>query len=440
MNDLIFARAQMAMSLAFHILFAAIGIGMPLLMVIAEGLYLRTREHLYLELSKAWARGTAVLFAIGAVSGTVLSFELGLLWPGFMKFAGGIIGLPFSLEGFAFFTEAIFLGIYLYGWGRVSPQVHWLAGLLIAFSGFISGAFVLTANGWMNAPTGFDILNGQAVNVNPIAAMLNPASLHEILHMNLAAYVATGFSAAAIHAFFLLRQPNHALHRRALGIALAMACITIPLQGLSGDLSARRVAVLQPAKLAAMEALYRTQTGAPLVLGGLPDSEAMTVRYGFELPYLLSLLAFRQPQAVVTGLEAFPRDQWPNVTIVHWSFDIMVACGLAMGGVAVWALWLWWRRRRLPDTPIFLKAVVAAGPLGFIAIETGWIVTEVGRQPWIIYQVMRTAEAVTPVKGLAFLFIAFTLLYLILAVILIFVLRRQFLATVRANTPKGGEQ
>lgn len=435
MNDLIFARAQMAMSLAFHIIFAAIGIGMPLLMVIAEGLYLRTKDHLYLELSKAWARGTAVLFAIGAVSGTVLSFELGLLWPGFMKFAGGIIGLPFALEGFAFFTEAIFLGIYLYGWGRVPPRAHWLAGILIAVSGFVSGVFVLTANGWMNAPAGFELASSQAVNIDPIAAMLNPASLHEILHMNLAAYVATAFSVAAIHAFFLLRQPNHTLHRRALGIALTVACVAIPLQGLSGDLSARRVAVLQPAKLAAMEALYRTQAGAPLVLGGLPDSKAMTVRYGIGLPYLLSLLAFRQPQATVTGLEAFPRDQWPDVPLVHWSFDLMVVCGLAMGGVALWAAWLWWRRRRLPDSPAFLKAVVAAGPLGFIAIETGWIVTEVGRQPWIIYKIMRTAEAVTPVKGMVYFFILFTLLYLILAVILIFVLRRQFLTTVRANSP-----
>ncbi len=434
MNDLIFARAQMAMSLAFHIIFAAIGIGMPLLMVIAEGLHLRSKDHLYLELSKAWARGTAVLFAIGAVSGTVLSFELGLLWPRFMRFAGGIIGLPFSLEGFAFFTEAIFLGIYLYGWGRVKSHIHWLAGLVIAISGFISGAFVLTANGWMNAPSGFDLVNGQPVNIDPIAAMLNPASLHEILHMNLAAYVATAFSVAGIHAFFLLRQPNHPLHRRALGIALTVACITIPLQGLSGDLSARRVAILQPAKLAAMEALYKTQQGAPLILGGLPDSNAMTVRYGIELPYLLSLLAFRQPEAVVTGLDAFRRDQWPNVSLVHWSFDIMVVCGLAMGGVALWAVWLWWRRR-LPHSPAFLKAVVASAPLGFIAIETGWIVTEVGRQPWIIYNIMPTAEAVTPVRGIMFFLIFFTLLYLILSVILIFVLRRQFLATVQANSP-----
>ena len=244
----------MAMSLAFHIVFAALGIGMPLLMAIAEGMYLRTKQLVYLDLCKRWAKGTAILFAVGAVSGTVLSFELGLLWPGFMEHAGAIIGMPFSLEGFAFFTEAIFLGVYLYGWKRVSPLIHWISGVVVAMSGFLSGIFVVTANAWMNAPTGFKIIDGKIADIDPIAAMLNPASFHEVVHMTLAAFVATGFMVAAVHAFFLVRDRSNPFHRAALGLALVVGCISTPLQVLSGDLSAREVARLQPAKLAAMEA------------------------------------------------------------------------------------------------------------------------------------------------------------------------------------------
>src|SRR5580704_15291371 len=237
MNDFFFARSQMAMSLAFHIVFAAFGIGMPLLMVMAEGTYLRTRQPVYLELSKRWAKGTAILFAVGAVSGTVLSFELGLLWPGFMAKAGSIIGMPFSLEGFAFFTEAIFIGVYLYGRNRLSPLLHWLAGVVVAVSGILSGIFVVMANAWMNAPAGFNFTNGQFTEIDPVAAMLNRASFHEVLHMTLAAFVATGFAVAAVHAFFLLRNPTSLFHRSALGLALAVACISIPLQIASGDFS-----------------------------------------------------------------------------------------------------------------------------------------------------------------------------------------------------------
>src|SRR6267378_2209850 len=259
----------MAMSLGFHIIFAVVGIGMPLLMVVAEWRWRRSGDGIYLDLCKRWAKGTAILFAVGAVSGTVLSFELGLLWPGFMEHAGAIIGMPFSLEGFAFFTEAIFLGVYLYGWNRVSPLIHWLSGLVVAMSGIFSGIFVVTANAWMNSPAGFKMVDGKITDIDPIAAMLNPASFHEVLHMTLAAFVATGFMVAAVHAFFLLRDRNSPFHRAALGLALAVACVSMPLQVLSGDLSARTVARLQPAKLAAMEAHYRTQAGAPLVIGGI---------------------------------------------------------------------------------------------------------------------------------------------------------------------------
>jgi cytochrome d ubiquinol oxidase subunit I len=419
----------MAMSLAFHIVFAALGIGMPLLMAIAEALYLRTGQAEYLDLSKRWSRGTAVLFAVGAVSGTVLSFELGLLWPGFMEKAGAIIGMPFSLEGFAFFTEAIFIGVYLYGWNRLPPFMHWLAGLIVAASGVLSGIFVVTANAWMNSPAGFKIVDGKITEVDPIAAMLNQASFHEVLHMTLAAFVATGFAVAAVHAFLLLRHPNSLFHRKALGIALAVGCISAPLQIVSGDYSARAVARLQPAKLAAMEAHYRTQSGAPLLIGGLPDDRTRTTRHAIVIPRGLSLLLAGDPDARVAGLEEFPQDDWPKVRIVHWAFDLMVAAGLAMLALAVWTGWVWRQRRPLPGHPRLLRALVAGGPLGFVAIEAGWVVTEVGRQPWIIYGVMRTGEAVTPMPWIEPAFVVFTVLYLVLGVIVVLLLRRQFLET-----------
>jgi len=428
-TDLLFARSQMAMSLAFHIIFAVIGMGMPVLMVIAEYRWLRTRAEVWLDLAQRWAKGTAVLFAVGAASGTVLSFELGLLWPAFMDVAGGIIGMPFSLEGFAFFTEAIFLGLYLYGWKRLTPRMHWLSGVMVALSGLASAVFVLTANAWMNAPTGFDIVDGRITNIDPVAAMLNPASLQQVIHMTLAAYVATGFAVAGVHAFFLLRNRSSMFHRRALAAALLLGAACTPLQILSGDRIAKLTARIQPAKFAAMEAHYRTEAGAPLTLGGVPDDEAMETRWAIRIPGALSILAHGSADATVTGLEDIPRDEWPPTAIVHWSFDIMVACGFTLLVLSAWAASSAWRRRALPDHPWLLRALVAASPLGFIAIEAGWIVTEVGRQPWIIYGVMRTADAVTPMPGLVVPFTTFTLLYLLLAVILVLVLSRQFIET-----------
>src|SRR5438309_3689287 len=429
MSDFLFARSQMAMSLAFHIVFAALGIGMPLLMAIAECMYLRTNRPVYLDLCKRWAKGTAILFAVGAVSGTVLSFELGLLWPGFIEHAGAIIGMPFSLERFAFVTEAISLGVYLYGWKRVSPLIHWMSGVVVAISGILSGIFVVTANAWMNAPAGFRTIDGKFEDIDPIAAMLNPAAFHEVVHMTLAAFVATGFMVAAVHAFLLLRDRGNPFHRAALGLALAVACISMPLQILSGDISARAVARLQPAKLAAMEAHYRTKAGAPLVIGGIPQDQTMTTDYALEIPRGLSFLATHNLNARVAGLAEFPRDEWPNVRIVHWSFDIMVGSGMLMLALTLCADGFWLKYRLLPDKRWLLRGLVAAGPLGFLAIETGWIVTELGRQPWIIYGVMRTREAATPMPGLVAPFVIFTVIYIFLAMVVVFLLRRQFLET-----------
>ncbi len=435
MTDLDYARSQMALSLAFHIIFATVGIGMPVLMAIAEGLHLRTKNPVYLELTKRWAKGTAILFAVGAVSGTVLSFELGLLWPTFMAHAGPIIGMPFSLEGFAFFTEAIFLGIFLYGWKRIPPLAHWFSAIMVALSGIFSGIFVVTANAWMNAPTGFDFADGQFFNIDPIAAMLNRASLHQTLHMTLAAFVATGFGVAGIHAWLLLRNPRSEFHRQAFKIGALLGCISIPLQIASGDLAARRVAELQPAKLAAMEAHYHTGTHAPFVIGGIPDSDTQTTRYGIEIPGALSLLVGHRLDTEVPGLDQFPRDEWPNVALVHWSFDLMIACGLAMLALAAWCGWRAWRRRPLADSPRLLRAFVWATPLGFIAIETGWMVTELGRQPWIVYGYMRTADAVTKLPNLAIPFFIIMAVYLLLTVVVIVLLRRQFLDTAPTVPP-----
>ena len=431
MTNLFAARSQMAMSLAFHIIFAAIGIGLPLLMVIAEGLWLRTRQDVYLTLAKRWAKGAAILFAVGAVSGTVLSFELGLLWPGFMRYAGAIIGMPFSLEGFAFFTEGIFLGIYLYGWDRVAPRVHWLAGIVVAFSGMVSGLFVVAANSWMNHPSGFEILNGLPVHIDPIAAMFNPGWFAESLHMTLAAYLATAAVVVGIHAFALLRDRANLFHRRALAIALAVMAPTAVLQPISGDINARLAATTQPAKLAAFEGQFQTQRGAPLRIGGLPDPNAGVVRYAIEIPYGLSLLAFHDPNAVVTGLDAFPRDLWPPTQVVHPAFDIMVGSGTLLMAVGLLAVFLAWRRRRLPDGRWMLWLLTACSPFGFIAVEAGWVVTEVGRQPWVVYGILRTADAVSPVPGLVVPFVTFTLLYLFLAVVLIYLLRREVIASPR---------
>lgn len=434
MDDFLFARSQMAMSLAFHIIFAVMGIGMPMLMAISEGLHLKTRNPVYLDLSKRWARGTAILFAVGAVSGTVLSFELGLLWPGFMEAAGSVIGMPFSLEGFAFFTEAIFLGIYLYGWNRISPMAHFVSGILVAISGAFSAIFVVCANAWMNTPTGFNYVDGQFVDIDPLAAMLNPAAGQQIIHMMLAAYVAIGFGVAAIHAFYLRKNPSSEFHRRAFGIALSIAIVATPLQILSGDRIAKMTAETQPAKFAAMEGHYKTETNAPLIIGGIPDDDAMEVHYGVEIPGALSFLAHGNFDTPVIGLEDIPRDEWPNTKIVHWSFDLMVACGMIMLLIALWGALSWFRQKSVPTARRFLTAVMLAGPLGFIAIEAGWFVTEVGRQPWIIYKIMRTSEAVTPATGLIVPFTTFTILYIFLSIITIYLLRRQFTKTDSATS------
>ena len=434
MSDLLAARSQMGMSLAFHIIFAVVGIGMPALMVIAESRWRRTGDTHYLELAKRWAKGTAILFAVGAVSGTVLSFELGLLWPRFMQYAGAIIGMPFSLEGFAFFTEAIFLGIYLYGWDRVSPRAHLAAGVIVAVSGAVSGIFVVIANAWMNTPAGFRLENGVPVDIHPLRAMVTPAAFPETLHMTIAAYAATGLVVAGIHAFMLLRDPRNAFHRRALLVGLCVGAPAAVLQPISGDISARYVARWQPVKLAAMEADFTTQRGAPLTVGGLPDVSQRVTRGAIRIPYALSLLAFHDPHATVQGLSDFPEDHWPPVAITHLAFDIMVGLGTIMALVSLWALVLLLRKREPASSRPLLWALSAIAPAGFVAIEAGWTVTEVGRQPWVVYGIMRTADAVTPMPGLIVPFLTFTLLYCFLGAIVAYLLYQQVIKSPPEHT------
>jgi cytochrome d ubiquinol oxidase subunit I len=439
MSNLFAARSQMAVSLAFHIIFAEVGIAMPLLMTIAEWRWQRTGDAVYLDLAKRWAKGTAILFAVGAVSGTVLSFELGLLWPTFMRHAGAVIGMPFSLEGFAFFTEAIFLGVYLYGWDRISPRAHLTAGALVAISGAASGIFVVIANAWMNAPRGFRLVNGQALDVDPVAAMLNPAALSQTIHMTIAAYAATALAVAGIHALMLRRAPLTGLaeqlqrfHRAALGVTLAVGIPAAILQPISGDLSARFVALWQPVKLAAMEGQFETERGAPLRLGGWPNESRRQTRFALEIPRALSLLAYHDPEATVQGLEAFPRDEWPPVPIVHAAFQLMVGLGTAMALVAAWAAMVAVRRRSLlfgPGDRWLLLAIATVAPFGFLATEAGWFVTEVGRQPWIVFGLLRTSEAVTPMPGLILSFLLVTLLYCALGVVVVWLLWRQIIRT-----------
>jgi cytochrome d ubiquinol oxidase subunit I len=409
----------MAISLGFHIVFAEIGVAMPILMVLAEWRWRRTGDAVYLDLAHRWAKGTAILFAVGAVSGTVLSFELGLLWPGFMRLAGSMVGLPFSLEGFAFFAEAIFLGVYLYGWERVGPRAHLAAGVLVAIAGTASAVFVVMVNAWMNTPVGYELVDGRLSSIDPIEGMMSPAALQQTLHMVLAAFAATGMAVAGLHAWMLLRGRSPAFHGRALAIALMLGAPAAVLQPVSGDLSARVVAATQPVKLASLESVWETQRGAPLQIGGLPDEAREQTRWAIAIPYGLSLLAFHDPRAEVKGLKSFPRADWPPVAVVHIAFQAMVALGSLMAVVALWAGWAAWRRRELPNERRLLRALALVAPFGFLATEAGWIVTEVGRQPWVVQGVLRTADAVTPMPGLVVPMTLFTMLYLVLGAIVV---------------------
>ena len=425
MDDFIAARSQMALSLAFHIVFSCIGMVMPFFMAVAHFYWLRTGKPVYKNVTKAWSKGVAIFFATGAVSGTVLSFELGLLWPEFMKHAGPIFGMPFSLEGTAFFIEAIALGFFLYGWNRFNRWFHWFTGVVVGVSGLLSGILVVAANAWMNSPAGFDFADGKYTNIDPMKAMFNDAWFSQALHMSLAAFVATGFAVAGIHALMILRNKNVVFHKKAFKIAAVFACTAALLQPISGDISAKDVSKRQPAKLAAMEAHFKTDTHVPLIIGGIPDTKNQTVDYAIKLPGFLSFMVNGDFHSEVKGLDAVPPEDQPPVAITHYAFQIMVGFGMAMMLIAVLYFIAVFKKKSWLEMPWMLRLFVLATPIGFIAVEAGWTVTEVGRQPWIINGIMRTKDAVTPMPGIHYSFYIFTALYISLAVIVTFLLYRQ---------------
>jgi cytochrome d ubiquinol oxidase subunit I len=425
MSELLAARAQMGTSLAFHIVFAALGVGLPLLLCIAEGLALWRKEATWMMLTRRWTKAFALLFAIGAVSGTILSFEIGLLWPTYTKFSGSIIGLPFALEGFAFFLEAIFLGLYLYGWERLSPRTHWLCSFPLWIGGAASAWFIVSANSWMNTPAGFEIKRGQVTGINPFQAIFNPSTPYETTHMLLAAYMATGFSIATVYAIALLRGKRGEYYRKGLMLGMAMGAIAIPLQIFSGDMNARFLVDAQPAKLAAMEGVFHTGKGVPLKIGGLVDAKTGQIFYAIEIPDGLSILGTGNPHGTITGLDAYAPNDRPDPFFVHPSFDGMVGSGFFTLFIAGVFWLLYFRRKRVvPENRLLLWGIALSGLLSFIAIELGWMVTELGRQPWIIYGILRTQDAVTTSPGLDISFAAFSGIYVVLAITLTALLLR----------------
>jgi cytochrome d ubiquinol oxidase subunit I len=425
LSNLTAARWQMTVSLAFHIVFAAIGIGLPLLVVIAERLHLRTGQPHYRDLAHQWARATGLLFAIGAVSGTALSFELGLLWPRYMELMGPAVGHLFALEGYAFFIEAIFIGLFLYGRGRLSPTAHWWCGVVIAVSGALSGIMVLGVNAWMQVPIGFEVgPNGAVTSTHPLAIFTTYAWWTMALHSTLSCYIAVGFAAAAVYAVAYLRGRRDPYHQAAMRIALTVGAVTALLQPLSGDLLAKFVFRTQAAKFAAMEAHFPTGPHAAMNIGGVTDEAAGEVRHAIKIPSLLSILADHNPSTVVKGLNDIPRDLWPNVALTHFCFDVMVGCGTLLMALGAWYVIRWWRRREtLFDGRSLVRTIALAGPLGFVALEAGWIVTEAGRQPWIIQEYLKTQEAMTPFSDVRPFMFGFVALYLLLATMVIVLLR-----------------
>jgi cytochrome d ubiquinol oxidase subunit I len=410
---LVQARQMQAMSFAVHIPLVCFGIAFPAMVLFLEGLWLRTGDPLYRALAKRWSKAMLILFAVGVVTGTILSFEMGLLWPEFMATFGDVFGLAFMVEGFSFFMEAIFIAIYVYGWERLSARAHVLAGVPMVLAGITGSLMVISVNGWMNHPTGFSIRGGEVVDVKPLTALFNDNLWHELVHMYLAGFIVAGFLVAGVYAFGWLRGRRDRHHRIGLVVALSVAALAAPAQLLVGDWAARTVAVRQPVKLAAFEGLQETTKGAPFSLPG-----------GIEIPKLLSLLAFHDPNATVTGLDSVPEDDRPPTGIVKVSFRLMVFIGSGLAALGAWFVWLWWRRRRLPRSVWFYRALVAAGPAALVALIAGWVTTEVGRQPWVVYQVMRTESAVTGASGVPVGFAALGLVYLGLAAVAFVMLRR----------------
>jgi cytochrome d ubiquinol oxidase subunit I len=417
------ARQMQALSFAVHIPLVAFGISFPVMVLFVEWLGVRTGDQLYITIARRWTRVMVALFAVGVITGTVLSFEMGLLWPNFTGTFGSVFGVGFAIEGFSFFMEAIFIGIYVYGAGRLSPRAHLASGIPIVITGFTGSWMVIAVNAWMNHPGGFRLVGGKVVDVSPFHALFANSYLwHELIHMYIAGYIVTGFIMAAVYAVARLRGQWGRYQRTALLIPLTIAALASPVQILVGDWAAREVAIHQPTKLAAIEGLYTTTSGAPEhVLGWYTDNE---VKYGIGIPHLLSLLSFHSWNARIQGLDAVPANQRPPVNVVRVAFQMMVGIGSLLGLLGAVYVAIWIRRRRLPESVWFYRAVVLAAPLSVVALISGWVVTEVGRQPWVVYKVMPTAAAVTGAHGIPVGYAALAASYVIVAAGLAWVLRR----------------
>jgi cytochrome d ubiquinol oxidase subunit I len=430
------ARQMQAMSFAVHIPLTCFGIAFPAIVVFVEWLWLRTGDPLYRTLARRWTRIMVALFAVGVVTGTILSFELGMLWPDFMATFGSVFGLAFALEGFAFFLEAIFIAIYVYGWSRLSPRAHFLCGLPIVVTGFLGAAMVIAVNGWMNHPGGFGLGgDGQVTDVHPWSALFgNRFFWHELVHMYFAAYIVVGFLLAGAYAYGKLRHGRWGRYERtALAIPLTIAALAAPAQLLVGDWAAREVAAQQPVKLASFEGLQQTTAGASEHLLGWYEKGSGEIKGGIAIPDLLSLLAYHDPNATVRGLDSVPPDDRPGaINVIRFAFQAMVGIGTLLALVGVVVLWVRWRRRRLPQSAWLYRALVVCGPLAVVALICGWIVTEVGRQPWIVYGFMRTEEAVTGADGVPVGYGVLAAVYLGLAGAVWWILRRL------ARAPLGG--
>jgi cytochrome d ubiquinol oxidase subunit I len=426
------ARQMQALSFAVHIPLVCFGIAFPAMVMRAEWLWLRTGDEVYRVLAMRWTKVMVALFACGVVTGTILSFELGLLWPGFMGTFGAVFGLGFALEGFSFFVEAIFIGIYVYGWNRLSPRAHFLSGIPVVIAGFTGSLFVLAVNSWMNDPVGFTLRDGVVTDIRPLKALFGNGHLgYELVHMYLAGFIVTGFAVAAAYAVGRLRGRWGRYERIALTIPLTVAALAAPVQLLVGDWAAREVAKSQPTKLAALEGVGHTERGAALHLGGwYEDGE---IKYGVPIPKGLSLLAFHDPEAEVEGLEAVPEADRPPVNVVRISFQLMVAIGTFLAALSAWYLFTRVRRRRAPSSVWFYRALVVAGPLSVVALVSGWVTTEVGRQPWVVYEVMRTEEAVTAAAGIPVGYATMAAFYACLVVAVAWILRRLARAPMKAD-------
>jgi len=422
-SELLPARMQMAFTLGFHIILASLGVGFPAIMLIANYIGLRRNDPVALELAQRWSKVVAVTFAVGAVTGTVLSFELGLLWPEFMDRFGDVFGILFTIEGIFFFLEAIFIAIYIFGWRRLGGWAHFWSGVPIVVCG-IGGAFsVVAVNAWMNQPGGFTMnSDGSVTDIEPLKVIFNNAVPYEVPHMILAAYLVTGFLVASVYAVGMLRGRRDRHHRLGLLIPLTVAAIVVPIQFAVGDTAARSIAKDQPIKFAAMECVQTTHTDVTEYIGGICTSDG--VKGGIGIPGLDSWLVGFSTDTEVTGLDSVPpRDRPPANTLIHWAFDAMVGVATLLILLALWLGIAWWRKRDIPKTKWFLRAVAVSGVGAIVALEAGWIVTEVGRQPWIVYEVMRTEEAVTGASGIWYTFGAAVALYTLLGTALVVTLR-----------------